>query len=132
MELFSKNKIFENLELNTYCDRLYYFLKEHFSLQDHELMKLCSLTGSVAEILAGRSLPKAVKDIDFKIFSEEIFIYICDKSPEIFGISEDDIIITEDRLICKTKYANIELFRNSSNEYREYKTKQGLIVNIKL
>jgi|GEM_PF-5978456 len=132
MELFSKNKIFENLELNTYCDRLYYFLKEHFSLQDHELMRLCSLTGSVAEILAGKSLPKAVKDIYFKIFSEEIFIYICNKSPEIFGISEDDIIITEDRLICKTKYANIEFFRNSSNEYREFKTKQGLIVNIKL
>lgn len=132
MELFSKNKIFENLELNTYCDRLYYFLKEHFSLQDHKLMRLCSLTGSVAEILAGKSLPKAVKDIDFMVFREDIYAFIKENGRDIFGVVSEDVIVLEDRIMVKTKYAGFEFFKNQRKEYREYRTKEGLIVKIEI
>lgn len=132
MDIFSKNKIFYNLEINTYCDRLYYYLKDHFNLQNFELMRLCALTGSVAEILAGRSLPKPVKDIDFMVFREDIYSFIHSKGEEIFGVKSEEFIVLEDRIMVKTKYASFEFFKNQRKEYREYRTKEGLIVKIEI
>lgn len=110
MSVFSELGVFSNPEINTYLDRMYYYIAENEGMTIEEAMEAVPLTGSVAAIIAEKILPRIVKDIDFVLENLRVKSFLIDHSIEVFGITEEDVIQSEDRLTIVTPYVNLEMF----------------------